>query len=52
LQKLGSLDEALPLGQRELELTQKCGHPPHLVRAMWLVSELYVAAGRVRDGLG
>jgi CHAT domain-containing protein len=52
LQKMGRIDEALPLGQREYELTKKCGHPPHLVRAMWLVSEQYVVTGRLRDGLG
>ncbi len=27
MQKLGRLDEAMTMGQREYELTQKCGHP-------------------------
>ena len=51
LQKLGRLDEAMKLGQREYDLTQKCGHPEHLVRAMWLMSELYGATGKSRVGL-
>ena len=51
LQKLGRLDEAMTLGQREYDLTQKCGHPEHLVRAMWLMSELYSATGKSRTGL-
>jgi CHAT domain-containing protein/Tfp pilus assembly protein PilF len=51
LQKLGRLDEAMAMGQREYELTQKCGHPEHLVRAMWLISELDDATGKSRAGL-
>jgi CHAT domain-containing protein len=51
LQKLGRIDEALPLGEREYELGQKCGHPPHLARAMWMLAGLYQATGRVRDGM-
>ncbi len=51
LQKLGHIDEALPLAQREYDLTEKCGHPEHLVRAMWLVSELESATGKTRAGL-
>ena len=51
LMKLGRLDEAIPLGQREYELTQKCGHPVHIVRAMWLVAAQDQASGRARDSL-
>ena len=51
LLKLGRADEALPLGRREYELAQKCGHPSHMTRAMWLVATLDEATGRVRDGL-
>jgi tetratricopeptide (TPR) repeat protein len=51
LQKLGRLDEAMAMGQREYELTQKCGHPEHLARAMWLISALDDAMGKSRAGL-
>jgi CHAT domain-containing protein/tetratricopeptide (TPR) repeat protein len=51
LNKLGRLEEALPLGQREYELAQKCGHPTHMARAMWVVGILYEGTGRVRDGV-
>ena len=51
LQKLGRLDESMAMGQREYELTQKCGHPEHLARAMWLISELDDAMGKSRAGL-
>jgi len=51
LAKMGRLDEALPLGQREYELALKCGHPPHLMRAMWLVGTQYGSTGRIREEL-
>ena len=51
LMRLGRLEEAYPLAQRENALTQKCGHPAHMIRAMWLVADMDVAAGRSRQGL-
>ncbi len=49
LAKLGRMDEALPLGQREYALTQQCGHPAHQVRAIWLVATQYGSIGKVRE---
>ncbi len=48
LQRLGRLEEALPLAEREYALSQKCGHPEHLVRAMWLLASLYDRTGKRR----
>ncbi|HWE52058.1 MAG TPA: CHAT domain-containing protein [Bryobacteraceae bacterium] len=51
LQKLGRIEEALPLAQREYELAQKDGNADHLARALWLLAEQDEAIGKVRDGL-
>ena len=51
LQKLGRIQEALPRAQREYDLTLKCGHPEHQLRAMWLVAELDSERGKLRASL-
>ncbi len=48
LQKLGRVDEALPLSQLEYQLAVKCGHKEHLVRAMWMEADLNESKGKYR----
>jgi CHAT domain-containing protein len=48
LQRLGRLSEATAPAERELALAKTCGHPQHLVRAMWLVASLYDRTGKRR----
>jgi CHAT domain-containing protein len=51
LNKLGRINEAISLGQRELQLTESCPDPLHRGRAFWLMGALYDATGRMREGL-
>jgi CHAT domain-containing protein len=49
LDHLGLLDEALALANREKELAGKCGHTPHMERALFQVALVQGSLGRFAE---
>jgi CHAT domain-containing protein/tetratricopeptide (TPR) repeat protein len=50
-ERMGRIDDATPLVERENELAQKCGHPFHRARALWMMSTICQATGRTRESI-
>jgi CHAT domain-containing protein/tetratricopeptide (TPR) repeat protein len=50
--RLGRIREAGPPAEREHELSRRCGHGDHMVRALYLVARIYGLSGRTRLAIG